>query len=253
MPTVNDIYEYIDSIAPFADRLPDDNAGLLVGDPDREVKTLCACLDVTRDTLDAAKKLCAELIVCHHPVIFRPQNRFLAGDLPFELAATGISAICAHTSLDCATGGVNDVLADIFGLVNVEPVTTSGESVPIVRGGTLARRMTPPEFAGFAAQKLGASVRWCDGGKPVERIALAGGGGGFLAGEIADMGFDALVTGDAKYHDFLTAAHKGLTLVAAGHFETESPAMPVLAEKLQARFPEVSVKVLSETNVIQYL
>jgi len=253
MPTVNDVYEYIDGIAPFAAQMDGDNSGLLVGDPGREVRSLCVCLDITRDTLAAAREFRADLIVCHHPVIYGAQTRFLKGDLPYELAAAGISAICAHTSLDCAADGVNDVLADLFGLTRVEAVATEGCPVPLARVGFLPRIMTPLELADFTAERLNCKVRWCGGGRDVETLAVIGGSGGGDAAEIAAMGVGALVTGDAGYHHFQTAAHLGLTLVAAGHFETEAPVVPALAEKLQARFPAVAVTVLDEKNVIKYL
>lgn len=253
MTTVRDVYDFIDSIAPFSGQLEYDNSGFLVGDPDLAVRSVAVSLDITRETIELAKECGAELIVSHHPVIYKPLKRLTKGEAAYELAASGISAICAHTSLDCAVDGVNDVLADIFSLSKVEAVITSDTPVPMVRVGFLPRPLSPYELAVEVSEQLDCKLRWCDGGRPVETVAVCGGSGGNLAAEISEMGIDALITGDANYHNFLDAADSGLTLIAAGHFETEYPAVPVLAERLQDRFPDVVVTVLKQKRTIKHL
>ena len=251
MVTVRDVYDYIDSFAPFSTQLDFDNSGLLVGDPDRPVQKIAVFLDVTHDTVRDAAECGADLMVTHHPVIFRPRRKLLADDPAYQLVCAGMSAICCHTPLDIAAGGVNDVLAARLGLSRVEPVTTESMPVPMVRVGFLPQPMRAIELAATAAETLSAKVRWCDGGKAVETLAVCGGSGGDLVADIAALGVDALVTGDADYHDFLDAEQLGVTLIAAGHFETEYPVVCVLAQQLREKFPSVEVVAPEQTRSIK--
>ncbi len=251
MITVQSVYDFLDGEAPFSTQLGFDNSGLLVGDKNKAVQTIAVCLDVTAETVQSAMDAGADLMVTHHPVIFRPRKSLLAGDPVCALICAGMSVIAAHTNLDAAAGGVNDVLADIFSLERVEAVTTDETPTPMVRVGFLPETMRPIELAATAAELLDAKVRWCDGGKSVETVAVCGGSGGDLVADIARMGVDALITGDAGYHDFLDAEQCGVTLIAAGHFETEVPVVPVLAQKLRRAFPGTDVVVLDQKRTIK--
>lgn len=253
MTTVQDVYDYIDSIAPFSGQMDFDNSGLLVGNPNGVVRKIGVCLDITCDTINEAMEQNVDLMVSHHPVLFKARKKLLQGDPAYQLATSGMSAICAHTSLDIATDGVNDVLASLFSLSKVEAVTTESMPVPMVRVGFLPESMRAIELAATAAEVLDAKVRWCDGGKSIETLAVCGGAGGDLAADVAALGVDALLTGDADYHDFLDAEQLGITLIAAGHFETENPVVPVLADALQNRFSELEVVVLSQKRTIKHI
>ena len=253
MITVRDVYDCIDGFAPFSTQMDFDNSGLLVGDPQKVVQKIAVCLDITCDTVNEAMELGADLMVSHHPVLFKARKKLLQGDPAFLLASSGISAICAHTSLDSAAGGVNDVLAEIFALSRVEAVTTEAIPVPMVRVGFLDASMRAIELAATAAELLSAKVRWCDGGRSIETVAVCGGAGGDLVEDMANLGIDALITGDADYHDFLDAEQLGVTLIAAGHFETEYPVVPVLAEKLRTAFPEVQVELIDQKRSVKHI
>ena len=122
MCTVGDIYNYIDKFAPFKSCAEWDNVGLLVGDRSKTVKRAAIALDITpHNVMQAAESGC-NLIISHHPVIFHPIKSLNSYSAPYLLAKHGISAICAHTNLDAAAGGVNDVLANIIGLRDVRPI-----------------------------------------------------------------------------------------------------------------------------------
>ena len=129
--TVKVIFEYINSIAPFEMQCEWDNSGLVVGSFDAEVKKIGVVLDITSDAVKYAAENGIDLIISHHPVIFRPVRTFLADDIPFMLAKSGISAICAHTSLDIAKGGVNDALAKALGFENATPLADSGDEAMV--------------------------------------------------------------------------------------------------------------------------
>ena len=116
MNTVGEIYRFIDEIAPFHTAMDFDNVGLLVGDEKQAVDRALVALDITPAVVEEASACGAQLIVSHHPVIFTPLRRLTAGSPPFLLAQKGISAICAHTNLDLAAGGVNTCLGEALGM-----------------------------------------------------------------------------------------------------------------------------------------
>ena len=109
MTTVQDIYAHLDALAPFATQMDFDNSGLLVGDAAAAVTKVMLALDVTEDVAIQAAQAGAELILAHHPVIFKARKSLLAGDPAYELARRGIACIAWHTPLDAADSGVNDL------------------------------------------------------------------------------------------------------------------------------------------------
>lgn len=247
MATVQKIYEEMQRMAPLELAESWDNPGLLV-DCGGEVSRVLVALDVTAETLAEAEQNGCQLIVTHHPVIFHPLKKLSPADLPFQLVQKGISAICMHTNLDAAEGGVNEVLAGIFGMKNWEPFAGGcgrvGEVEPI----------TVPELARKAQVELGARcntpldgpevpVKYADTGKPVRRLAVISGAGGGLFEEALAMEADCLLTGEADHHDALDAKRLGLSIVAASHYATEFPVAAAVAQKLRATFPAVEVLV----------
>ena len=249
MATVRDIYRYIDSVAPFATQEDFDNAGFLVGRGGATVKTALVALDITPRTAEEAAQLGAQLIVSHHPVIFQPLRAVtdgsVTGSIVLSLAERGIAAVCAHTNLDAAQGGVNDCLAAALGLSGVELLTAggvdgAGRPYGIGRVGMIDGTMTAGEFAAFVKERLGASgVRVEDAGKSVRRVAVGGGACGDMLADAASAGCDTFVTADVKYHTYLEANAIGINLLDAGHFPTENVVVEPLTDGLRAAFPDV--------------
>ena len=168
------------------------------------------------------------------------------------LCRHGISAVNAHTNLDCAPGGVNDVLADTLGLKDVETIPPffrddQGRQWGLLRRGRVEKQSLS-QFLETVRSSLNAEgLRYVDGGKPVRLVAV---GGGSCSDELMsafEAGCDTFVTADIKYNDFWDAQALGMNLIDAGHFATENPVVAVLAEKIAAAFPEVQVKI-SETH-----
>ena len=258
MPTVHDIEQALYALAPRDLAMKWDNVGHLLGDPDRDVKNVLVALDITEAVAGEAIRRSCDLIVAHHPVLnskWEPVQTIRADDpkgrLLLRLLRGGVDAICMHTNLDCADGGVNDLLAERLELEHVAPL---GDGEGLCRMGTLKAPMTMPEFAAFVCRALGSNgVRYSDAGKTVRKVAVGGGAcGEFEAAAIA-AGCDTFVTADLKYHQFLDAAGKGINLMDAGHFPTEDPVCGKLVSYLTAQFPELTVtKSASHREVIQY-
>lgn len=244
MAKVKDFYGYLNSIAPFETQEDWDNSGMLVGDMNAEVKKAAVVLDITHEEIKKAKAICADLIISHHPVIFNPIKSVTKGSVPYELVASSINALCCHTPLDIADGGTNDSLAELLGI----NVTRADD--PILRFGTV-EPTTAQELAGKIANTLNTKVRYADAGKTIKKIAICTGAGCSLieaAGEI-----DAFITGDASHHNFLDCVQAGITLIAAGHYETEIIVVPVLVKKLQAQFPDIEIIDIKQENPIKFI
>lgn len=242
MTTTGDIFRFIDGFAPFCTAMSFDNPGLLVGDENTEVTKSLLSLDITPEVVREASELGAQLIVSHHPVIFHPLKRLDTASVPYLLASRSIAAICAHTNLDMAPGGVNDCLADRLKLKNIKMLCeNSASGLPEALCGETDREYSPREFAQFVKAALQCEgLRFVDGGRRVSSVGLCGGGGADYLYDAAQAGCQAFVTGECKHNILLDAQSLGVTLVAAGHFETEDPVIPALMQKLAGRFQNVS-------------
>lgn len=250
MPTVREIYEYINSFAPYETQEPWDNSGLLLGDPDRQVCVAAVALDATMQTVAAAKEIGAQLLLTHHPVIFSPMKKITAGSPVYELLTNGISAVSTHTCWDSAQGGVNDVLAEKLGLKNVKPLESAETKIPMMRIGEV-EPMSGEELAELVKEKLGCHPRLADAGKTIATVAVCGGSASSLVYETIGKA-DAFITGDLSHHVFIDAVQGGMTVIAAGHFETEAPSMLPFAKLLRKKFPSVRFEAVSQDNPVKY-
>lgn len=247
MLIVQQVYNWINEIAPFETQVAYDNSGLLVGDPAREVTGIHFALDVTNLVIDEAIGNGANLIITHHPLMFSPIKRLVETDyqarLLCRLIRHGISLIAAHTNLDQAVGGVNDALARRIGLTGV-----TGEG--FVRVGTLPRPMSAGALADHISERLGDVVRVM--GQPdavVSKVGMCSGSGSDEWPAAAAMGAQAFLTGEVKHHIALEAADAGVVLLEAGHHATEVPGIFALADALQNRLNDVqySVRIFSSS------
>ena len=244
MPNVGDILAFLDKKAPMARKMDFDNVGLLVGRSDRPVSRVLVSLDITAPVIEEAASIGAQLVVSHHPLFFELKavsDASTEGGLALSLAEKGIAAICMHTNLDAAEGGVNDALmAALGGAVTgvLEPDTGIG------RVGELPRAMAFSDFLPLVKRALRSNgLRYHDAGRPVRRLAVCGGSGGGEIGLAAAAGCDTYVTADIKYHQFLEAAQRGVNLIDADHFCTENVVVPVLRHWLTAAFPALDAPV----------
>ena len=258
MPTVREIENALYELAPRELAQSWDNVGLLVGNGRKEVHRVLVALDVTDEVAAEADKSGAELIVAHHPVMncaWRPVQNLLEEDMQGtvlrRLIRQDIAAICMHTNLDAAQGGVNDALAQRLGLEKVEPL---GDGSGIGRMGLLPAPMAVPDFLALVRKRLRPNgIRYVKTRGPVQRVAVGGGACGDYLYTAAAKGCDAFVTADVKYNQFLDADVMGLALLDAGHFPTEDVVCPVLERFLLERFPDLVVqKSISHREVIQY-
>lgn len=252
MTTVADILKYIETLAPRSMKMDWDNVGLLCGSKSAPVTKVLVALDPFEHVCDEAAAWGAELIVTHHPIIFQAMKSVTdetsIGRGLTTLIRHGISAVNAHTNLDCAPGGVNDVLARTLDLRNIRVITPSGTDAEgqewgLLRMGDIGEQDLPDFLAAVKDKLHCEGLRYVDGGRPVHRVAVGGGAcaGGLV--EAFDAGCDTFVTADIKYNQFWDAHDLGMNLIDAGHFATENPVISVMAAKIAAQFPELQVKI----------
>lgn len=240
---IKEIYELLDSIAPYKTQCEWDNSGFMCGDVNKDVTSVMLCLDCTNDVINQAVENVCNLIICHHPLIFSPVKR-IYGETPlYNAIKNDITVISAHTNLDMADGGVNDVLSEKLGLTDCEKLYAEG--VPFMRTGSV-KEQSAEEFASFVAKVLGNGAEVYDSGRKAGKVAVCGGAGGEYVSEAFNAGCDTFVTGEAKHHERLEADRLGINLIVAGHFETEVPVIEKLNEKLTKAFPDMKIFVASE-------
>ena len=251
MTTVNNVFTSLAKLAPIEAKMDFDNVGLLVGRTAAEVTRVLIALDITDEVIEEAIEIDAQLIVSHHPMFFSLKS-VTDGDRTgrkiVRLLSSGISAICMHTNLDAARGGVNDALAEKAGIINPEllaadGVLLSGEPFSYGRFGELKSKCTLNEYLAFIKDALKTNgLRYC-GSTPVKKVAVIGGSGGDYMHEAMARGCDTFITADVKYDVFLEAKELGINLIDADHFCTENVVVERLKKWINSEFPELEAAI----------
>lgn len=237
--TVTDICLAMNDIAPVTGAVDWDNSGLLLGDLEAEVKKIMLALDLTPDVAQQAIEQKVNMIITHHPFYFSLPKTLAVTDTKMEfvyaLIKHNIAVYAAHTTLDVAKGGVNDVLAELLGLTSVEVLPIEGKEQGLVRVGILTAPATLESFVKDVKAALGADgITYVDSGKPVYKVAVVGGSGSDFMEQACAAGADTLVTGDVKFHAGQKAQLLGLNLIDGGHQCTEWPVLTKLEQVLTA-------------------
>ena len=259
--TVKDILNCITEIAPLHWQESYDNAGLQVGDLNAEAYKALICLDITEAIVDEAIAKKCDLIVSHHPLIFRGLKH-LTPETYIERAVMkavkhDIAMISMHTNLDNSYLGVSRVLAERLGLKNLNLLQPS-ESEPEVCGagmiGEFDTAMEERDFLQLVAETIGSpclrhSVLT---GRKVKKVALCGGSGSPFMPDALRQKVDAYLTADIKYHDFFVPEGNVL-LVDGGHFETEQFTKELICELIRKKFPTFAAEIAeTRTNAVYY-
>ena len=246
MTTVKNIYDYINSLAPFDTQEEWDNSGHIIGDFRHEVKKCVMALDATKDVCRFAADVGADLLLTHHPIIFGGISDVRVGDPVYTLVSSGVAGISAHTNYDLANGGINDSLAEILGLKNVRHIDGT-----FIVAGELENEMSIDDLAEFVSDKLDcAGIRYTDTDNLIKTVALGGGACEEYIEEASEVA-DVFITGDMKYHPMLDSSEKGFPVISAGHFETEYAAFMMLKDKLSKLFADVEFISADQQNPIK--
>ncbi len=246
--TIKEIYEIIDKNAPFSLQCDWDNSGILVcQDENKQVKKAMVCTDITREIALEAVEKGVDVVISHHPVIFKGLKILNAKNPAVILSNADISAICCHTNVDRATYGLNHVVCDLLGFKAISDAPLAYDDG--YSFGTICK--TDKEYTDVElAQKI-KCVLGCDyvrftHGKAVNTVGICTGSGGDFIFDAIKSGCDALITGDVKHNFFVDAKNFGFGLFDAGHYFTEE----IFAKWLLKIFDKTDVSFeipLSET------
>lgn len=260
MPSVKQIIDIINQIAPFALAESWDNSGLQVGDPAWQVSNILVALDATDKALAKAEKLGCDMLITHHPLIMSPEKQIdfsrMPGSAILISARSRIAVVSAHTNLDKATDGLNDYLAEKLGIFCTDAFLAhvmENESLNEIQGlgriGQLGETMTLEQLACRLKEKLGIPrVRLIgDPGNIVSTAALCSGSGGSLTPQFLGSGTDVYITGDLKYHEARDIESHGKSAVDVGHFASESIAVELLKNRLRQMFDAVKYEIVINT------
>jgi len=236
-----------------------DNVGLLLGNDAQLVTKVLVALDATDSVIDEAIQGQFDLIITHHPLIYNPIKRITAdnplGRKLITLLKNGIGLYCAHTNLDKANGGVNDVLFERLDLLRKEPLLeTFGESSSLGRVGTLHEKMTLESLAEYVKKALSLSnVRYAgDHSRLIHKVGICAGdanGDRYLKAAY-DRGCDVYITGDLRYHGVQEALEMGLCLIDITHYAGEEPIIAAIVSYLneKAGLENLALKVQATTT-----
>lgn len=251
-PTVSDIIDVLDRIAPQALAEEWDNVGLQVGDPRRPVKNIWVALDPTYQVVNAACQQNVDLLITHHPLIFKPLQsldfRTPEGSIIDLAVRHRLVIFAAHSNLDSAQGGINDVLAGRIGLDDLRPLARAKEpqliapdqGTGIGRVGRLESALDLKSLAQMIKKKLKLRHLRLSGDPdlPVKKVAVCSGSGASLLADFFASGAQVFVSGDLRYHDARDVEAANLGLIDIGHFASEHLIVDVLAQRLTGLFAD---------------
>lgn len=245
MTKVSDIARFIEELAPPELAEDWDNVGLLIGSQTQDVVRVMVCLDATMDTVDEAIQKKVDLLVTHHPVMFKGIKLINENDtrsrILMKLIRNNISVYSAHTNLDVAVEGVNEQLANIIGLSDIDDISDGRPGLGKV--GWLSETMSFEDFIYMVKVQLEIPYIRVIGYEKdeIRKVAVFCGSFDENWGAIISEAPDVLLTGDIKYHTALEAFEKNICVIDAGHFATEKIIIPVIVKKLQEKFSEIEV------------
>ena len=251
MVKVSDVYSLIDSTFPYSLQMDGDNSGIICVDNEQPVNTILLALDITNGVIDEAVKIGANLIIAHHPLFYSGISSIVKQDAftgkAYKMIQNNISAICAHTNLDIANGGVNDTLTQILGLSNVLGFYSKDNENFLGRIGTPSIACFD-KFLKMIKSKLNCeNIRYVKSTNTIKNVALIGGSAANNFSDAIKAGADTYITGDCKYDHFMQAKEMGFNLIDAGHFKTENVILPKLSELFKKNFPNIDV-IVSQTH-----
>ena len=252
MMTVMELYRALDRAMPRSLSAEWDNDGLMCcPSPEKTVRRVLVTLDITERVVEYAIKGDFDVILSHHPLVFRPIKALNPENaVPrklIKLIQNGIAAMSFHTRFDALTGGINDALAEALGLCSPVPFG-DGVEQPMGRIGDVTP-CTLAEFSEKVKKALGAPVVLYSGNLPVRRVAVLGGSGSDFASAAKAAGADTYVTGSLGYHQMSDAKETGINLIEAGHYHTENLAIPRLAALVNKADPDIETEIIDSNEI----
>ena len=257
---IKEVAEALERFAPLPLQESYDNAGLQIGLTDADASGVLLCLDVTEEIIEEAEREGCNLIIAHHPLLFRGlkciADRNMVERCVRRAILAGITIYAAHTNLDNAEGGVNFAIAERLCLQNVrflQPLPSGAGGSGII--GELPECLSPLDFLHLVKREFQVDALQHNAlpARSVKRVALCGGSGDFLLSEAIKQGADAFLTGEMGYHQFFGYDNQ-ILIAALGHYQSEQFTVQLMAKILRDAFPNLRIVETSiNTNPIHYL
>ncbi len=257
---IKEVIAALERFAPLPLQEGFDNAGLQLGLTEAwEVSGALLCLDVTENVLDEAIRKGCNLIVSHHPLIFHKLASISGSNFVERIVMRAIenhvAIVSMHTNMDNARGGVNFKIAEKLGLRDVDFfVRKEGADAGSGVIGTLPQPMAAAEFIRLLKERFGVACVMTNEllQRPVSRVAICGGAGGFLLGDAEKAGADAFVTGEMHYHDYFDHEQK-IQICVIGHYQSEQFTNEIFRDIIERECPGVRCWMTETcTNPILY-
>lgn len=256
---IKEVVTTLESFAPLPLQESYDNAGLQVGLTATEVSGVLLCLDVTEKVIDEAVVKGCNLIVAHHPLLFRGLKQIGDATQPERCVTKAlkkdIAIYAMHTNLDNAEGGVNYEIAYRLGMEDVRfllPNAQGGGSGVI---GALPVEMNARTFLQSVKKEFGVECLMHNEllRRPIRTVALCGGAGDFLLQEAVNQQADAFLTGEMHYHTYM-GMEQTIQIAVAGHYQTEQYTKDLIAKTLREQCEGLHIVISQEnTNPICYM
>ena len=254
---VKDITAAIEQFAPLSIQEGWDNSGLCIGAPEDEVHGVLVGFDCTPELVDEAVARGCDMVVTHHPLIFRGLKRIQGGepvaDAVIKAVRAGVAVYAAHTTADKVIAGVSGAMARRLGLRDIALMEDEG-GFGLGAVGTLPHPMTGEETIAYVKEKFGlAAVRVSKPVACVEKVAMCGGSGASEIDAARATGAQLYISGDISYHHFFTP--EGFMVMDIGHFESEVDIVEILSEVIREKFPTFAVRIsdnLGRSNPVRY-
>ncbi len=246
---VKDIMEYMKDFAPLDLKESYDNVGLMVGDKEADIKGILVALDCTLEVIEEAKTKGVNLIITHHPLLFKKPSSIttdsLQGKKIIELIKNDINLYSSHTNLDSVSQGMNDTLVKLLGFDTLDIIDPNREyeGAGIGRMVSLKPSLTSEEVLNLIKERLSIEhLRFVgDKQKRINKIALINGAGQDYFWEALKKGADFIITGDTTYHPVSDFKEMGIAIADIGHFPSEWPIFKIISEKVK-NFAQVKDK-----------
>ena len=263
---LDEITGYLESIAPLRFQEGYDNAGLIYGHPDQLIDGILFSLDCTEPVVTEAIDLKYNLVVAHHPIIFKGIRKFNPDNYVersiLKAIKNDIAIYAIHTNLDnVLSGGVNEKIAQVLGLKQLKPLKTHAAdhlepdySVGAGVIGELDEAYQAQAFLTYLKEAMNLSMirHTAILDKPIQRVAVCGGAGSFLLEDAIRAGADIYISADFKYHEFFDANEK-IVIADIGHYESEYFTIELLLELVRKKFPNFAARCTKvTTNPVNY-
>ncbi|PRR77225.1 putative GTP cyclohydrolase 1 type 2 [Clostridium liquoris] len=260
---IKDIRKIMEDYAPLRLKESYDNVGLMIGDPDCEVTSILVALDCTMKVIKEAEEKGCNLIITHHPILFKKPNNIttetLQGRKIIELIKKDINIYSSHTNLDSTKGGINDLIMQLLDFRNCEVIEVNhmdaqDKECGIGRFTTLNVPITLEELCEKVKEAFEiSSLKYSGEDKQViEKVAVINGSGNDFLMKAKSLGADCIITGDTSYHYVSDLQEEGICIIDVGHFESEWPGMKIVGKWIgnRIRFMGYSNSVIISTETI---